>query len=73
MRSRIMCCRAGTLRAVILRTTIGKFDLGLGAPASTGEMIKVVVENHASRTANPDVKVDVGKAAVASGASFIGE
>ena len=73
MRSRIMCCRAGTLWAVILGAAIGKFDLGLGAPAGAREMIKNIVVNDARSAADPDELVNVGKAAVAAGASLVGE
>ena len=73
MRSRIMCRRAATLRAVILGAAIGKFDLGLGAPAGAGEMVKIIVVNDARSTAYPDELVDVGKARIASGTSFVRE
>jgi len=68
-----MGCRAATLWAVIFGAAIGKFDLGLSAPAGAREMVKIVVVNDARSTAYPDELVNVGKAAVAARASFVGE
>ena len=73
MGSWIVCCRASTLRAVVLRTAVGKFDLGLGAPALTQKMVKIVVEDDAGSTADPDVLVDVRQAGVSICAGLVGE
>ena len=73
MRNRVVCGRASTLRTIIFRASVREFDLGLGAPARTGEMVKIIVVNDARSTAYPDELVGVGKAAVAGGASFVGE
>ena len=73
MRNWIVCGRASTLRTIIFRTSVREFNLGLGAPTGTGEMVKIIVVNDARSTAYPDELVDVGETAVATGASLVRE
>ena len=73
MRNWIVRGRATALRTIIFRTSVREFNLGLGAPARTGEMVKIIVVNDARSTAYPDELVDVGKARIASGTRFVRE